>query len=47
MMSININSIATLNIYYIGHPFIIIGYTKREALNLLRKAKLSEKSESL
>ena len=47
MMSIDINSIAILNIHSVDYCCIVVGVTESEALNLLRKAGLSEKSDSL
>ena len=47
MMSIDMNSIATLNIQGVDNCFIIAGITKSEDLNLLRKVDLSKKSGSL
>ena len=47
MMSIDINSIATLNNHGVDYYCIIIGISKREAINVLRNADLSENSRSL
>ena len=46
-MSIDINSIATLNNHGVDYYCIIIGISKREAINVLRNADLSENSRSL
>ena len=40
MVSININSIAVLNIYGVDHRYFIVGITKSEAINLLLNADL-------
>ena len=40
MVSININSIAVLNIYGVDHRYFIVGINKSEAINLLLNADL-------
>ena len=47
MMSIDIYSIAILNIHGADIRCIIVEIPKSEAINLLRNDKLSEKSRSL
>ena len=47
MMFIDINGIATLNNHGVDYYCIIIGISKREAINVLRNADLSENSRSL
>ena len=47
MMSIEMDSIAILNIHGFGYLFIIAGTSKCEAINLLRNDDLSRNSGSL
>ena len=47
MMSIDINSIATLNIHGVDYCCIINRITKSETVNLLRSVDLSKKSRPL
>ena len=47
MMSTDIDSFVILNIHGVDYRCIIVGITKRESINLIRNADLSEKSESL
>ena len=47
MMSININSIAILNIHGVDYRCNVNGISKSEAINLFKNAELSKKSETL
>ena len=47
MMSMNISNIAILNIQGANHCCFSIGISKSEAVNLLHKADLNEKSGTL
>ena len=47
MMSINLSDIAVLNIKSADYGCIISGISKNEAINIMRNADLTEKSETL
>ena len=47
MMSLDVSSIAILNIHGIDYRCIIVGITKSEAIKLLRNADICEKGRSL
>ena len=47
MISIDINSIAILNIHGVNYCFILDRISKSEAINLLKDVDLKEKSRSL
>ena len=47
MMSIDINSIAILNIHGVNYCCILDRISKSEAINLLKDVDLKEKSRSL
>ena len=46
-MSINLNSVAVLNIHGSDYHCMIVGITKDEAINLLKDTNMAEKSETL